>query len=476
MDALCEPLAKGPVSKALHVITALFPDARTAVVRRDRGTPTVMLGFDDVAALRRARMYAWKRGWDPAYPGSRGPHRVLKEEKLDSLTITGVMAASEKGAIATVYRKLRALYKGDGLCPHHSRIGATERPPGKWMVFVDAYGEQNASAIYDCLHGKVLASSDYAGILRSPAQVFGRGNLARCRVCSEMGHSTGSCSSPSLYLKCSNGLTPALCADMQEHLGASDVFPGANPARLGVREFGFAIFPLGFTDRTLSMAVAMYQCGILSHIPRVVTGGGARACGDCGMLDEDANQDGRRGAHSNKDSPMCPKHHHESASGSRARPPDDGHSGAGVAQFLLPDPRRAARPVDGALTQVAGPAKPRTASIPPVLARHGSTDAPPIRPTSSMAGWAAANTPGWNIDWQVCVRPPERGQSVAVCWLEEDGSLRWYRTENITQVKGRLRAEWDGWNPVDLRSDAQLRHDTQPPSSGQWCVIATASP
>jgi hypothetical protein len=384
MDALCEPRTKGPVSKAIHVIAKLFPEARTAVVRKDRGSEAVMLGFDDVAALRRVRMYAWEQGCDPAYPGSRGPHRILMAEKLDSLRITGVMATSERGAIAAVRRKLQQLHTADGRCPHHSRIGATERPPGRWMVFVDAYGDENARAIYDRLHGKALTSPDYDGESRCLVRVFGNGPLARCQVCSGIGHSSGSCHTPSLYLQCaSNGLTPALCNDMQEHLGAAEVFPGANPARLGVREFGFAVFPEGFTARILSMAVAMYQCGILSHVPRIVKGGGARACGDCGMLDEDEEQHGRRGAHSNRDSPMCPLHRHDNTSGRRPRSQqDDDQGGAGISQFHRPNARQAPSSAGSTLTQAAdpAPAQPGTTPTSAATAVSGSASGPSARP------------------------------------------------------------------------------------------------
>ena len=123
-----------------------------------------------------------------------------------------------------------------------------------------------------------------------------------------------------MRLQCeSNGLDDDFCDFIKSILdGAAAVFAGTNPMRKGDKTFGFAIFDGEISREALAGAAALYTDGVLSHIPRVVSG--VHACRDCGQLDVDAQLGGRISAHTSADSPSCGLHRREVLSGRRYQP------------------------------------------------------------------------------------------------------------------------------------------------------------
>jgi hypothetical protein len=322
MDAISDPLKLGPIPSSTDALLHLFPGMRQAALVTHRGTLTMKLKFDDIDQLRAARLTGWQKGWLPQYPPNHGPGRIMKHERLDHLVVADVMAKSPADAAQTVMRRLRALSKKDGPPVCAEGPGASESSPGRFIVYIDAYGLESAECIYDCLNGAEVASLSYSDRSRTSAKVWGEGRFASCQFCCRRGHTSGSCTAPSMYLQCdSNGLSDEFCSFIKETLdGASSVFAGTNPRRKGDKAFGFAVFADGILPGALAGAAALYTAGGLSHIPRITKTGGVHACRDCGLLDDDAMLNERPLAHANANSTLCGLHRREIVSGRKSRP------------------------------------------------------------------------------------------------------------------------------------------------------------
>ena len=200
--------------------------------------------------------------------------------------------------------------------------GAHEKSPGRFVVHLDAYGEASAMAIFERFNGKEVASLYYNRKERVKVAVFGKGNLAHCRHCEQLGHQTNECKAETMYLQSdSNGLPPDFCEYIRKELGASAAFAGTDPLANGDKPFGFAVFQSGILPAALGAAIALYTAGLLSHLPRITRAGGVHACRDCGQLDEDADMGDRPGNHGSADSPLCALHRRDNLSGRRRRAP-----------------------------------------------------------------------------------------------------------------------------------------------------------
>lgn len=284
-------------------------------------------------------------GFLPEYPSGRGPGRILGPERLDHLVVTDVMATTAQEALDTVMRRLRKLTDKGGrqVCAPIGLPQVLEKLPGRFTLFVDAYGLDSAELIYATLNGKTVASTNCSARSRTVVKVYGEGPLALCGLCRRRGHKTTTCNAPSMYLQCdSNGLDDDFCAFIRQVLdGATAVFAGTNPMRKGDKTFGFAIFGDKISVGALAGAAALYTDGVLSHVPRITAG--VHACRDCGQLDEDAGVGDRIDAHSSADSPMCGLHRRETLSGRKFRPNTMAPTRA-TPQFVKPKPTPRARP------------------------------------------------------------------------------------------------------------------------------------
>jgi hypothetical protein len=321
-DRLSRPGRIGPVSESLEVLQTLFPGVQQSAVVHHRGVSTMKLKFSNLEQLRAARLEGWRLGFLPEYPSGRGPGRILPAERLDHLVVTGVMATSTQEAVDTIMRRLRGLTKtgASQVCAPINAVNVSEKSPGRFTLYIDAYGLASAESIYELLNGKPIAAIRYAGRSRPAVRVFGEGPLALCQLCCRRGHKTAACNAPSLYLQCdSNGLDDDFCAFIKGVLdGASRVFAGTTPMRKGDKTFGFAVFGEEVSVGALAGAAALYTDGALSHIPRLTSG--VHACRDCGQLDDDAQLGGRAAAHSSAESPLCGLHRREVLSGKKFRP------------------------------------------------------------------------------------------------------------------------------------------------------------
>jgi hypothetical protein len=284
-------------------------------------------------------------GFLPEYPSGRGPGRILGPERLDHLVVTDVMATTAQEALDTVMRRLRKLTDKGGhqVCAPIGLPQVLEKLPGRFTLFVDAYGLDSAELIYATLNGKTVASTNCPARSRTVVKVYGEGPLALCALCRRRGHKTTTCNAPSMYLQCdSNGLDDDFCAFISQVLdGATAVFAGTNPMRKGDKTFGFAIFGDKISVDALAGAAALYTDGVLSHVPRITAG--VHACRDCGQLDEDAGVGDRMDAHSSADSAMCGLHRRETLSGRKVRPNTVAPTRA-TPQFVKPKPTPGARP------------------------------------------------------------------------------------------------------------------------------------